>query len=521
MLQCTSITRRAWHAVRVADTVYLRFGKRLFDLVAVIATVPMWMPLMGLVALVVRLTQGSPVIFRQLRPGLHAQPFDLMKFRTMTSDRDRNGKLLSDSVRLTRVGRFLRAFSLDELPELTHVLRGEMSLVGPRPLVEEDLERCTTEIGQRFEVRPGMTGWVQVNGRNALPWRRKFEMDLWYVENCSFWTDVKILAMTVWPVVTAAGVFPRDFSPASKACGGSDARGQISENQARFAPEVMEETNRRNRPTVDVLGAKIDRIDLDGAVDRIADWIDHPSDVTRIVVATGFHGLWVAQQDPRFLRILNSADLFCPDGIAPVWISRLQGDALPARVPGPSLMAAVLDAANEQGFSSFFYGDSNETLEALKGRLEQRFPGHRIAGMRSPPFRALDAAENEAMVQEINAARPDILWVALGLPKQEIWIEEHRKQLKVPVVIAVGAAFGFLSGRVSRTPKWIGDAGFEWAWRLAAEPKKLWRRDLIDGPRFLVRVARDLARSKVRRDVFSPRRFPGNQDPRRNGPPVS
>jgi len=269
----------------------------------------------------------------------------------------------------------------------------------------------------------------------------------------------------------------------------------------RVASPAMDEPAAQNRRTVDVLGAKIDHIDLDGAVARIADWIDHPRESTRFVAATGFHGLWIAQQDRRFLEILNSADLFCPDGIAPVWISKLQGGGLHTRVPGPSLMSAVLEAANERRDSSFFYGDRSETLDALKTRLERRYPGHRIAGMRSPPFRALTAAEDEAMIREINAARPDILWVALGLPKQEIWIHEHRDRLEVPVAVAIGAAFGFVSGRVSRAPEWIGNSGFEWVWRLMAEPKKLWRRDLIDGPRFLLHVLREHVRSKRRRRV--------------------
>jgi N-acetylglucosaminyldiphosphoundecaprenol N-acetyl-beta-D-mannosaminyltransferase len=145
----------------------------------------------------------------------------------------------------------------------------------------------------------------------------------------------------------------------------------------------------------------------------------------------------------------------------------------------------VLELADRRGYGSYFYGDTDETLFALQQRLGERYPGHRIAGVWSPPFRALSPEEDAADVARINAARPDVLWVGLGLPKQESWIHAHLDRLQVPVVVGVGAAFGFMSGQVSRVPAWIGDAGFEWVWRFVAEPRKLWRRDLIDGPRFV------------------------------------
>lgn len=239
------------------------------------------------------------------------------------------------------------------------------------------------------------------------------------------------------------------------------------------------------RDRVEILGSKIDRILPCDAVSRITDWIACPGSRPRHVVVTGFHGMWVGHGDPDFRAIINAADLYLPDGIAPIWLSRLRGDPLPARLPGADLMRMVLERADQCRYSSYFYGDTDETLEALRERLERRYPGHRVVGTWSPPFRALTAEEDDAEVSRINAARPDVLWVGLGLPKQELWIHAHQDRLKVPVVVGVGAAFGFLSGRVSRVPDWIGNAGFEWVWRFLAEPRKLWRRDLIDGPRFL------------------------------------
>ncbi len=180
--------------------------KRLFDFVAALVGLIVLSPLMAVLAALIRLKLGSPVLFRQVRPGLHGKPFTLYKFRTMTDLRDENGKLLPDEMRLTPFGRMLRKFSLDELPQLINVLKGDLSLVGPRPLLMEYLSRYTPEQARRHEVRPGITGWAQVNGRNALTWEKKFELDVWYVDNRTFWLDLKIIWMTVLKVLKAEGI---------------------------------------------------------------------------------------------------------------------------------------------------------------------------------------------------------------------------------------------------------------------------------------------------------------------------
>jgi lipopolysaccharide/colanic/teichoic acid biosynthesis glycosyltransferase len=163
-------------------------------------------PILLLLAVMVRMAHGSPVLFSQVRPGHFGQPFKIYKFRTMTDGRDAQGDLLPDAERLTRLGRFLRASSLDELPELFNVLRGEMSLVGPRPLLMQYLTRYTPEQARRHAVLPGITGWAQVNGRNALTWEDKFRLDVWYVENWSPWLDIKILGMTLGKVLKREGI---------------------------------------------------------------------------------------------------------------------------------------------------------------------------------------------------------------------------------------------------------------------------------------------------------------------------
>ncbi len=180
--------------------------KRIFDLIASsIGLLVLALPLL-LLAWQVRRKLGSPVLFTQVRPGLHGKPFRMVKFRTMTDARDASGALLPDAQRLTPFGRFLRASSLDELPELWNVLRGEMSLVGPRPLLMEYLPLYSPEQARRHEVRPGITGWAQVNGRNAISWADKFALDVWYVDHRSLWLDVRILWLTVRKVMVREGI---------------------------------------------------------------------------------------------------------------------------------------------------------------------------------------------------------------------------------------------------------------------------------------------------------------------------
>lgn len=163
-------------------------------------------PMLGLAALLIRLRMGSPVLFRQIRPGLHGKPFTFYKFRTMTCDCDESGCPLPDECRLTKLGVFLRRSSIDELPQLWNVLKGDMSLVGPRPLLMQYLPRYTSEQMRRHDVKPGITGWAQVNGRNAISWEEKFELDVWYVDNWSVILDSKILFMTLLRVVRREGI---------------------------------------------------------------------------------------------------------------------------------------------------------------------------------------------------------------------------------------------------------------------------------------------------------------------------
>jgi lipopolysaccharide/colanic/teichoic acid biosynthesis glycosyltransferase len=180
--------------------------KRIFDILMTIITMPLWIPLIMLLAVVVGVKSGRPIFFSQARAGVKGKVFRIFKFRTMSDERDENGCLLSDAQRLTNLGLFLRRTSLDELPNLFNVLLGQLSLVGPRPLIADYLSLYTPEQARRHEVRPGITGWAQVNGRNAISWADKFALDVWYVDHRSLWLDVRILWLTVRKVLLREGI---------------------------------------------------------------------------------------------------------------------------------------------------------------------------------------------------------------------------------------------------------------------------------------------------------------------------
>lgn len=183
-------------------TIFKSFADRLAALIALVLLLPVLLVL----AVWVRLWIGSPVLFRQQRPGYHEQAFELLKFRTMTNQRDSSGALLPDAQRLTPFGRWLRATSIDELPALINILRSEMSFIGPRPLLIRYLPLYSREQARRHDVRPGFSGWAQINGRNALTWEEKFRMDVWYVDNQSFWLDLRIFMITIWKVIRREGI---------------------------------------------------------------------------------------------------------------------------------------------------------------------------------------------------------------------------------------------------------------------------------------------------------------------------
>ena len=204
---------------------YRSFGKRLLDLLLALPALLLLLPVMGVIGVMVGISCGFPVIYRQRRPGLHGRPFTIYKFRTMNDARDASGALLPDASRLTRIGRFLRSTSLDELPELINIVRGDMSLVGPRPLLMDYLARYTPEQARRHQVRPGLTGIAQVSGRNGLTWEEKFASDVWYVDNLSLLLDLRTLLQTVRTVLRREGISQPGHATAAP------FRGAVTEHQ--------------------------------------------------------------------------------------------------------------------------------------------------------------------------------------------------------------------------------------------------------------------------------------------------
>lgn len=200
-------------------------------------------------------------------------------------------------------------------------------------------------------------------------------------------------------------------------------------------------------------------------------------------------------ENPRYREVINAAGMATPDGMPVVWFGRAKGAAV-ERTYGPDLMLNVCDFGQKKGYRHYLYGGTTEALSSLELRLKNQFPGIKIVGSMAPPFRELSQDEDAQIVEKINAGAPDILWVGLGSPKQDFWMQAHRDKLNVPVAIGVGAAFDFLSGTKPQAPRWLRGLGLEWLFRLCCEPKRLWRRYLIGNGKFLALVTQDLFNQK-------------------------
>ena len=243
-------------------------------------------------------------------------------------------------------------------------------------------------------------------------------------------------------------------------------------------------------PRTNVLGVGISAIDLTATVRIIDHWIQ--SGARTYVCVTGVHGVMESQADDDLRRIHNAAGLVTPDGMPMVWLSRWHGHKHVDRVYGPDLMLEILAQSAERGYRHYFYGGADGVPEKLAAAMQQRYPGLRVTGTYSPPFRVLSDAEDTAAVRRINECAPDIVWVGLSTPKQERWMAGHVGRIAAPVMIGVGAAFDFHAGLKRQAPVWVQRSGFEWLYRLLQEPKRLARRYLVNNPRFLARIAMQL-----------------------------
>jgi len=244
-----------------------------------------------------------------------------------------------------------------------------------------------------------------------------------------------------------------------------------------------------------VCGLRVDVMEISGVIVAMEEWIRGRSFGNYIVIANA-NDIVLGRIDPLVREASNQGSLSVPDGISLVLLGRLFGYSLRKRVYGPDLMVEFLQFSEGKGYSHFFYGATDKTLELLLRNLVARFPAIKIAGSYAPPFSPLSKKEDETVIDMINNLKPDVVWVGLGCPKQQLWMYEHKDKLKVPVMVGVGAAFDFLAGVKPQAPRWLRDHGFEWLFRLVTEPKRLWRRYLIDYPLFVCYLLADMVKNR-------------------------
>lgn len=240
-----------------------------------------------------------------------------------------------------------------------------------------------------------------------------------------------------------------------------------------------------------VLGVRVDALQIPDAIAHMEEWI-RSREKCHFIAVTGMHGVTEAQHDSEFKQVLNSADLVVPDGMPLVWLARLRGHKIKRRVYGPELMLTFFEATANKGYRHFFYGGAPSIAERLAESLQKRFPGTIVAGTFCPPFRPLTPEEDSEVVEMINRAAPDVVWVGLSTPKQEHWMYEHRAGFNVPVLMGVGAAFDINAGMKKQAPAWMREHGFEWLFRLLQEPRRLAHRYLVYGSQFIFWVTLEL-----------------------------
>ncbi len=430
-------------------------------------------PVLLMMFLAVKLTSKGPFLFRQLRTGKCGQVFSVYKVRTMMVGSEAATRLGVDrsSDCVTRVGRVLRYLKLDELPQLWNVVRGDMNWVGPRPIpiaLEEELSTKIPGLGVRRLVRPGLTCVGQIlvsdNGLDddLVPdWEERFYAELHYLENRCITYDCLVIFLS--------GVF---IARRLMQC-------------VVDALRVRRDKGSRNKKGLATIigGVAIANLDYRRAVAKIEDYVIKGE--SRYVGICPAHSIVDSLFDPGLRRALRGSDFNTADGMPVVWLQRLLGARQVSRVYGPELMLRLLGSANEKGWRIVLYGGHNGRLSALKSILEREYPRLEIVDAISPPFRRLTEAEDRVTVDRINRARPDLVFVGIGCPKQEHWMLEHRGRIQ-GTMLGVGAAFDFHCGAVRQAPPWLQEVGMEWLFRLLCEPRRLLGRYLRANPVFVV-----------------------------------
>jgi N-acetylglucosaminyldiphosphoundecaprenol N-acetyl-beta-D-mannosaminyltransferase len=256
-----------------------------------------------------------------------------------------------------------------------------------------------------------------------------------------------------------------------------------------------------NNEVIDVLGVKVNVTNLASACQTIGQWI-RSKQKTYVCVAP-VSTIVDCQSDPQYRAIVNNAGMITPDGMPLVWLGKMKGKKIIERTYGPDLLLSLCQESQEKGYRHYFYGGSTQTIQRLMERLKEQFPKLNIAGSFSPAVPDRQSLESDAVLAQINAANPDILWVGLGSPKQDYWMHNHRSRLNVPVMIGIGAAFDFLAGTKRQAPVWMQRSGLEWFFRLLCEPRRLWRRYLVGNTQFIYLLLKDSLKNRLSGHVAS------------------
>jgi N-acetylglucosaminyldiphosphoundecaprenol N-acetyl-beta-D-mannosaminyltransferase len=441
------------------------------------------LPLFAVLYVVVRCSSRGPFLFGQVRRGFRDRPFRIYKIRTMVVNPQRPAALWMSRCdpEITPIGRILRELKLDELPQLWNVVLGQMQLVGPRPIamdLDDFLRQHVPGFAIRNTVRPGLTSVAQLSTRECRSeedllahWQWRFEQELECIQNRSAFYDLRVLGRTV--LYLANSLFGT-LVPASG----------VQEHGAVGSATL-------------VLGTPVANSSYEHVIGLAAEWIRRREH--RYIVVCPVYSLVHAVWDQEHRSALWGASLATADGVPVVWAQKLLGARGATRVAGPTLMLRLLERAEREGWRVALYGGQASRLQMLVKNIRQQHPRLEIVDAISPPYRVLSGEEDERMIDRLSSARPDLIFVGLGCPKQERWMAQHVRQIP-GVMIGVGAAFDFHSGAIPRAPMILQRLGLEWAYRLCCEPRRLFWRYATTNPVYVALILRQLlARILLRR----------------------
>jgi exopolysaccharide biosynthesis polyprenyl glycosylphosphotransferase len=490
-------------------------AKRVADLALALALLALSAPLWPIVAALIRLDGPGPIFFGQQRVGRGGRLFRMWKFRTLQADADPYAlsPRASGDPRVTRFGRLLRLTGIDELPQLLNVLRGEMSLVGPRPEMPFIVSEYSAAERSRLAVTPGITGLWQISADRSAPIHRNLQHDCYYARHRSLLLDAVILLETVFATLRVTG--GALWRPRADRSGAPAARrrravrviplGRDTAERVRPEPIPLDAlpwgATAGQPPKYPLFGIGVSATTYEEAVELVTAAARRRDPL--LVAHLSVHGLVHFSRSPELRQVLSGFDIVAPDGQPVRWALERRWDLrLPDRVYGPELMDRLCARAARERLGIYLYGSTPPVLEALADRLAQRHRGLVISGCEAPPFRPLTPEEDQAVTGRIRESGARLLFVGLGCPRQESFAYEHRESLPA-VQLCVGAAFDFLAGVKPMAPPWMQQRGLEWLFRLGSEPRRLWRRYLFYNTAFLVALGRESASRWWRERILS------------------